>query len=198
MPGFESTGNGSEERREPEAPPTRDVLAAPKRRKLALSDLEFPGCYSRPMTLAEYEAYEGKVEFFDSGEEIAWIAKVQNDPVKEAILGRFTELMEGVARARGAPIALGGGLEVGARPRNAKRPAGDPLLREQRAEVVNAGIARGLLGERDVAVPADFPAGLASRDRELLRTASEARVVAAADAAASVKDFFSRLADPDS
>lgn len=76
----------------------------------ALSDLEFPGCYSRPMMLAEYEETEGKVEFFDSGEEIARIAK----------------------------------------------------------------------------------------DRGRLRTMSEELVVAAADAADSVGDFFSRLADPDS
>ena len=183
MPGFKSKGKGSEE---VQAPPRRDTRAAPERRKLALSDLEFPGCYARPMTLAEYEEYEGKVEFFDSSEETAWIAKVQHDPVKDAILGRFTELMEGVARARGAPIALGGGLEIRARSREGKRPAGDPLLRKQRAEVVNAGIARGLLVERGVAVPADFPVCLPSPDRDRLRTAAE-----------SVDDFLYRLADPD-
>lgn len=185
MPGFESTGNGSDERPE---------FQAPKRREVALSDLEFPGCYSRPMTLAEYEAYEGKVEFFDSEEEIAWIAKLQNDPVKEAILARFTELMEGVAQARGAPIALGGGLVVGARSRQRKLPEDDPLLRAQIAED-RADFIRALLAMRGIAVPPSFPAPYES---DLLGSVTAEEIIAAADVADSVAGFFARLADPDS
>lgn len=164
------------------------------RREPALSELEFPGCYSRRMTLAEYEAYEGKVEFFDAGEEIAWIARVQNDPVKEAILARFTELMEGVAQARGAPIALGGGLVVGARSRQRKLPEDDPLLRAQIAED-RAAVVRALFTSRGVAVPASFPS---PNEQSLLADVSAEEVVAAATTAESVADFSSRLANPDS
>ena len=182
------------ERQSAESSPAGSARAPRECGEPALSELEFYGCYSRPMTLAEYEEYEGKVEFFDSAEEIAWIAKVQNDPVKEAILERFTELMEGVAQARGAPIALGGGLVVGARSRQRKLPEGDPLLRAQIAED-RAEFVRVLLASRGIAVPPSFPS---PRETDLVGSATAVEIVAAADAAESVADFFSRLADPGS
>jgi len=83
------------------------------------------------VTLAEYEAYEGKIEYFDGGDEVA-------------------------------------------------------------------SIVRWMLGERDVAVPDDFSAALDVRALARLRKASEAEVVAAADAATSAADFLARLAAPGS
>ena len=106
-----------------------------------------------------------------------------NEPVVSA---ETTKVLMRVGRALGEREGTG--------------PEDDPLLREQRAEAraegVNAGIAKTLLRQRAIRVPVDFPGGLAARDGDRLRRASEARVVAAADAAESVADFFSRLADP--
>ena len=76
----------------------------PLRAEPALSELEFVGCYARPMTLVEYEAYEGRVEFFDSRAEIAWLARAtalapDRDPLEK--LGR---LAERIALVRGSEI----------------------------------------------------------------------------------------------
>lgn len=76
----------------------------PLRPEPALSELEFVGCYARPMTLVEFEAYEGRVEFFDSQAEIAWLARAtalapDRDPLE--MLGR---LAERIALVRGSAI----------------------------------------------------------------------------------------------
>ena len=84
-------------------------------------------------------------------------------------------------------------------------PDDDPLLREQRAEGRTEGRAEGrtamiraLIRQRSVAVPPDFPTGLARRYRDALRATSEERILAAASAADSFADFLSRLDDPGS
>lgn len=72
---------------------------------LPLSELEFPGCDPRPMTVAEYEALpDERVEFFDSEAGIAWIVRespsfAHADPAQK--LGR---LVERIAQARGSLI----------------------------------------------------------------------------------------------
>ncbi len=74
-------------------------------------------------------------------------------------------------------------------------PDDDPLLREQRA-AGRADLIRALLGQRGVAVPPDFPEGLAPPHLDTLRTASAEQLLAAASAADSVADFLARLDDP--
>ena len=76
-------------------------------------------------------------------------------------------------------------------------PDNDPLLREQRAEgrAQGAGrMARAVLRQRGVAVPADFPAG---RHLSALRSASEDRLLSAASTAVNFADFLSRLDSPE-
>ena len=86
-------------------------------------------------------------------------------------------------------------------------PDDDPLLceqraaarREGRAEGVAEGIARmvdAMLRERGISVPANVPAGVAGRYRDVLRRASEEQLLGAVAAADSFADFLSRLEGP--
>ena len=56
-----------------------------------------------------------------------------------------------------------------------------------------AAMAAAMLRHRGVAIPSDFPAGLAPRDREVLAKAVPDDVVAAASAASGLADFLARL-----
>ncbi len=71
-----------------------------------------------------------------------------------------------------------------------------PYGPEQRTAGVAEGVgrmARAMLRQRGVPVPPEFPEGLARRDFDALRTASEEQLLDAAPAADSVADFFARL-----
>ena len=77
-------------------------------------------------------------------------------------------------------------------------PDDDPLLREQRAEVLadaNAATARTLLRGRGYTVSAAFPDDLPAADRTTLAQASPAAVAVAALNATSATDFLHRLRD---
>ena len=344
--------SGLAERPSADASPAGDVGAYPERREPALSELEFYGCTARPMTRAEYDDYEGRVEFFDSRAGIACIANEAAHFPHEDPLHMLGRLLERIALVRGSAIVCRGAAEIrrtfpdgqsrriqpdqmvyldpAARDRTGPRyltardepqpdvvlevdsttdvrgnrlklyeawgfpevwvevpnayapgrrrglrsmlriylleagryvlseesrafpgwratdihralnepvisaatsailsgvgrvlgeregtgPGDDPLLRELRAEGhaagraegytdgisagVKAGVAKTLLRQRGVAVPADFPAGLARQDLDLLQAAAGERIFAAASAARSVAEFFSRLDDPGS
>ena len=80
------------------------------------SELEFVGCVSCRMTLAEYEALpdDGRVELFDVETARAWrVAEAATAPHEDP-LTRFRKFVERVAMVRGAPIMLGGaaGLQL--------------------------------------------------------------------------------------
>ena len=68
------------------------------------SELEFPGCYARPMTRTQYEAHEGRVEFFDSRAEIAWMVREPAHAPHERPRYRLVELLARIALVRGSPI----------------------------------------------------------------------------------------------
>ena len=95
-------------------PPARHAepsCPAPPGAEPALSELEFYGCYARPMTPAEYDDYEGRVEFFDSRAGVAWLASEaahfpHEDPLQ---IGR---LLERIALVRGSPIICRGQAEI--------------------------------------------------------------------------------------
>ena len=95
-------------------PPARHAepsCLAPPGAEPALSELEFYGCYARPMTPAEYDDYEGRVEFFDSRAGVAWLASEaahfpHEDPLQ---IGR---LLERIAQVRGSPIICRGQAEI--------------------------------------------------------------------------------------
>ena len=77
-----------------------------------LSELEFPGCYLRPMTFAEYEDHEGRVEFFDSCAGIACLASEAAHLPHETPLHMLGRLLERIAQMRGSPIVCCGQTEI--------------------------------------------------------------------------------------
>ena len=77
-----------------------------------LSDLEFPGCYLRPMTRAQYEAIEGRVELFDSRTGIAWMTCEPAHAPHEGPRERLGRLLERIALVRGSPIESLGETEI--------------------------------------------------------------------------------------
>ena len=78
----------------------------------ALSELEFPGCYARPMTVAEYDEYEGRIEFFDSRAGIAWLAREAAHFPHERPLNMFGPLLREIGMTRGSQIVCGGMVEI--------------------------------------------------------------------------------------
>ena len=85
-------------------PPPGGVRRQSRDRGTPRSGLEFPGCYARPMTRAQYEAHEGRVEFFDSGAEIAWMVREPTHVPHEEPRYRLVELLARIALVRGSPI----------------------------------------------------------------------------------------------
>lgn len=78
----------------------------------ALSELEFSGCYARPMTVAEYDAYEGRIEFFDSRAGIAWLTREAAHFPHERPLNMLGPLLREIAMTRGSQIVCGGMAEI--------------------------------------------------------------------------------------
>ncbi len=76
------------------------------------SALEFPGCTARPMTRAQYEAHEGRVEFFDSRAEIAWMVREPAHAPHEEPRYRLVDLLARIAQVRGSPIKGLGQTEI--------------------------------------------------------------------------------------
>ena len=74
--------------------------------------LEFPGCYRRPMTRAEYAEHEGRVEFFDSRAEIAWMVREPTHAPHERPRNRLGHLLERIAQVRGSAIESLGAVEI--------------------------------------------------------------------------------------
>ena len=77
-----------------------------------LSELEFPGCYLRPMTFSEYEDHEGRVEFFDSRAGLACLASEAAHFAHEMPLRMLGPLLERIAQMRGSPIVFCGQAEI--------------------------------------------------------------------------------------
>ena len=94
--------------------PARAPAPEKRRRRarwLPLSDLEFAGCVTERMTLAEYDAHpedDRRIEFFDSEFEQAWIAEDGPSPAHEEPGRRLVELAHEIAMVRGAPMAFCG------------------------------------------------------------------------------------------
>ena len=87
---------------------SRRAGARPRYGEPPLSELEFYGCDVRPMTLAEYEEYEGRIEFFDSRAGIACLVREPMSLVHEDPLGMLGRLVERIAQVRGSAIVCRG------------------------------------------------------------------------------------------
>ena len=107
-------GAGLAERRSAALPPHQQegVRRESRDRGLPRSELEFPGCYARPMTRAQYEAHEGRVEFFDSRAGIAWMVREPPSAGHEAPSRTLGQLLARIAMVRGAPIQCLGATDL--------------------------------------------------------------------------------------
>ena len=77
-----------------------------------LADLEFPGCVSRPMTVAEHEESEERIEFFDTRAGIAWMAAEAAFFPHEEPVHALPRLLERIAQVRGSAIRCWGAGEI--------------------------------------------------------------------------------------
>ena len=92
--------------------PSRPDAPPEKRRWLPVSDLEFTGCDRRPMTVAEYDAHDGRVEFFDSASGLAWMVREAAGPGHETPRETLGKLIERISQVRGAPITCRGASQL--------------------------------------------------------------------------------------
>ncbi len=90
------------------------VARARRSRWLPVSELEFIGCTSCRMTLAEYEALDddARVEMFDVEAGRVWRMADGPDAPHEKPLARFGRFVQQVAMVRGSPIELGRGARL--------------------------------------------------------------------------------------
>ena len=107
MPGMEGTGATTlEQARRVSSPPR-------KRRWIPVSALEFVGCESCRMTMAEFKARrDERVEFFDSEAALAWM--VRDGPYREHEEPRFrlAALVHEISQTRGSRIRCLGETEL--------------------------------------------------------------------------------------
>lgn len=92
-------------------PAPRVPAPAGTRRWTPVSALEFVGCDSCRMTLAEYEDYpeDGrKIEFFDSEAGLAWMAREPETLAHSEPGARLVELVHEIAMVRGSPVRCSG------------------------------------------------------------------------------------------
>ena len=92
--------------------PSRPDAPPEKRQWLPVSDLEFTGCDRRPMTVAEYDAHDGRVEFFDSASGLAWMVREPAGPGHEAPRQTVVHLIGLISHFRGAPISCLGEAQL--------------------------------------------------------------------------------------
>ena len=69
-----------------------------------LRRLEFPGCRPIPMSRADLEAYDGRIEFWDARTGIAMVCERPVSPAHEVPSERLAKFATLIAAARGSPI----------------------------------------------------------------------------------------------
>ena len=109
MPGMRQLGSAELERKSERTP------GSPERRWRPVTALEFVGCDSCRMTLAEFEAYpeDGKkIEFYDSEAGLAWMVREPVGVGHEKPTRTLTRLVERIAMVRGSPIHCLGSADL--------------------------------------------------------------------------------------
>ena len=92
---------------EPEAGTERPVA---RRGRPALAELEFPGCDSLPMSLAEYRTFDGRLELWDAETRTAWMVREGPTWEHEGPGQTLGELAALIAAVRGSPIKCYGAM----------------------------------------------------------------------------------------
>ena len=84
---------------------------APGRRTLSNEALRFPGSSPLPMRRGEFEAYDGRIEYWDDRSGTAWVV-AENSGIHEGSSRRLPHLVERIASVRGAPIVSFGSVSL--------------------------------------------------------------------------------------
>ena len=79
---------------------------------LPLSELEFVGCVSFPMTRDEYDRYEERLEVWDAETETAWRVEALTGPAHAGAVGTLAALVERIASVRGSGIGCYGSTDL--------------------------------------------------------------------------------------
>ena len=139
-------------------PQEGDRVPAARRRGqrwLPLSEMDFVGCVSETMTGAQYEAFEGRLEFWDSETETAFLARDLPTMPHEHAAQCLARLVARIALVRGSDIRLGGAvglvarqsLEGGRERKRAMQADQTVYLHPHRSRLPGAG--HFVLGEHD-------------------------------------------------
>ena len=84
---------------------------APGSRALRPEVLRFPGCSPIPLLRDGFEAYDGRIEYWDARAGTAWVV-AENSGVHEGSSRRLPHLAERIASVRGAPIVSFGSVSL--------------------------------------------------------------------------------------
>ena len=77
-----------------------------------LSELEFIGCKTVPMTYAQFRRYEGRLEVWDAESETAWMVREPTSPTHESPSHGLAGLVERIAAVRGSPVSCYGSMDL--------------------------------------------------------------------------------------
>ena len=83
----------------------------PGRRTLSDKALRFPGCSPIPLLRDGFEAYDGRIEYWDVRSGTAWVV-AENSGIHEGSSRRLPHLVERIASVRGAPIVSFGSVSL--------------------------------------------------------------------------------------
>ena len=111
----------------------------------------FPGCTPRRIPRAEIERYEGRIEYWDSIREIAWVAE-PTSPYHEQPVETLSALVDRISAVRGSPVKCYGSMDLwlrdeGGKPRRILQADQSVYLHPTRA--VLPGLSAMVLGEHD-------------------------------------------------
>ncbi len=76
----------------------------------SLRELEFPGCDPLPLSLAEYRAFDGRLELWDAETRTAWMAREAPTWEHEGPAQTLGEMAALIAAVRGSPIKCYGAM----------------------------------------------------------------------------------------
>lgn len=114
-------------------------------------DPEFPGCTPRRIPRDEIEAYEGRLEYWDTAREIAWVAE-PTSPYHEQPVAILAALADRISAVRGSPIKCYGSMDLwlrdeDGRPRRILQADQSVYLHPTRADL--PGLSAMVLGDHD-------------------------------------------------
>ena len=138
--------------------------SAPPKSRPSGPEPEFPGCTPRRIPRDEIEGYEGRIEYWDSTRELAWVAE-STSPYHEQPAETLSALVDRISAVRGSPVKCYGSMDLWLRDERGKPRRilqADQSVYLHPARAVLPGLSAMVLGEHDF--PANDPAFAESSD----------------------------------